>query len=274
MGLLIHRLITVLNTEDPESTIYHIALNLVLHYTMISTSSIGEIADLCNVSKSTISKFARTIGFDDYYHLKESAPFIENRFHFNLNYLTNILDTIDTDGLAPYFEAITRDINFFKDNIAMEAIDQLAQDLVKYDEIYAFGLLFSETAALDLQYKLAYLQKFIVTRQEDTEQERIIENADDSKLIIIFSNSGNYVKKHQLKELSPRQKIFEKSKAKIVLITSNPEMLDNENIDYCILFHHETKVQTHYFMYQIITDMIALRYRYFSSICIKNRGSS
>lgn len=265
MGLLIHRLITILNTEDPESTIYHIALNLVLHYTLISHSTIGEIADLCNVSKSTISKFARTIGFDDYNHLKESAPFIENRFHFNLNYLTNILGTIDSDGLAPYFDAITRDIIFFKDNISLEAIDQLAQDLVHYDKVYAFGLLFSESAALDLQYKLAYLQKFIVTRQEDTEQERIIEDADEDTLIIIFSNSGDYIKKHQLKELSPRQKIFDKSKAKIVLITSNPEMLDNNTVDYCILFHHETKVQTHYFMYQIVSDMIALRYRHFSA---------
>lgn len=265
MGLLIHRLITILNTEDPESINYHIALTLVLNYNVISGSSIGNIATLCNVSKSTISKFARIIGFDDYYHLKQSAPFIENRFHFNLNYLTNILDTIDTEGLDPYFEAITRDINYFKENIDLKMIDQLAQDLVKYDEIYAFGLLFSETAALDLQYKLAYLQKFIITRQEDTEQERIIENADADKLIIIFSNSGNYVKKHHLKELSPRQKIFEKSKAKIVLITSNPEMVENKNVDYCILFHHETNVQTHYFMYQIITDMVALRYRHFSS---------
>ncbi|API88776.1 RpiR family transcriptional regulator [Marinilactibacillus sp. 15R] len=269
MGLLIHRLITILNTEDPDSTNYHIALTLVLHYTKISRSSIKEIADLCSVSKSTISKFARTIGFDDYYHLKESAPFIENRFHFNFNYLTNILGTIDSEGLAPYFDAITKDINYFKENLDLETIDQLAKDLVSYDQVYAFGLLFSETAAVDLQYKLAYLQKFIVTRQEDTEQERIIETARDDKLIIIFSNSGEYVKKHQLKQLSPRQKIFEKSNAKIVLITSNPEMLENENIDYCILFHHETNMQTHHFMYQIITDMIALRYRYYSTKQIK-----
>lgn len=266
MGLLIHRLLTVLSTEVPTSTNYHIAMTLLRHYDLISVSSIGSIARLCNVSKSTISKFARLLGFEDYISLKDTAPFVENRFHFNLNYLTNILTPIEKEGIEPYFDAIIRDIQFYKKSINIESIDRLAQDLIQYENVAAFGLLFSESAAIDLQYKLAYNKKFIFTNLNDIEQENFIEHAGEDTLIIIFSNSGDYIKKNQLKEGNLQKKPFQKTNAKIVLITSNPDMQQNEAIDYCILFHHETTIQTHYFLYQIVTDMIVHRFRFFKQL--------
>lgn len=268
MGLLIHRLLTLLNTEDPNSTNYHIAMTLLQNYDSISTLSIGSIAELCSVSKSTISKFARSIGFDDYFALKDTAPFKENRFQFNLNYLTNILTPIEKEGTDPYFEAIIKDIHFYQKSIDLETIDRLANDLLKYEHIAAFGLLFSESAAIDFQYKLAYNKKFIFTCLSDTEQEKFIENATEDTLIIIFSNSGNYIKQNQLKEGNFQKRVFQKTKAKVVLITSNEKMKENQDIDYCILFHHETSAQTHYFMYQIVSDMIVHRYRYFKHLAV------
>ncbi len=69
MGPLIIRLLTVLNNETTSSTYYHIAQTLLNNYSIIDKSSISDIATLCTVSKSTISKFARSIGFEDYYEL-------------------------------------------------------------------------------------------------------------------------------------------------------------------------------------------------------------
>ncbi len=71
MGPLIIRLLTVLNNETTSSTYYHIAQTLLNNYSIIDKSSISDIATLCTVSKSTISKFARSIGFEDYYELKK-----------------------------------------------------------------------------------------------------------------------------------------------------------------------------------------------------------
>lgn len=268
MGLLIHRLLTLLNTEEPNSTNYHIAMTFLQNYDSISTLSIGSMATLCSVSKSTLSKFARSIGFEDYFDLKDKAPFKENRFQFNLNYVSNILTPIENEGTDPYFEAIIKDIQFYQKSINLETIDRLANDLIKYENVAAFGLLFSESAAIDFQYKLAYNQKFIFTCLSDIEQEKFIGNAKEDTLVIIFSNSGDYVKKNQLKEGNFQKKIFQKTKAKIVLVTSNSKMVKSKDIDYCILFHHETSSQTHYFMYQIVTDMIVHRYRYFKQSII------
>ena len=94
MGLLIIRLLNLLNNEPTDSTNNYIGLTMINHYDQIQTLSIGEFAALCHVSKSTVSKFARTLGFDDYGDLKDNAAFIENRFNNPLNYRSNIMCSI------------------------------------------------------------------------------------------------------------------------------------------------------------------------------------
>lgn len=265
MGLLIIRLITFLNSQSIESTNHHIAVTMLENYEHIHNMSIGETAKLCDVSKSTISKFARTIGFDDYLDLKDNASFIENRFNNPLNYLSNILTSIEEEGYDQYFDAVIKDVQYYKSHLDISAIDRTAKAIYEYSKVVAFGLVFSESAAMDLQYKLAYNSKFIHTFQDDSVQEEFLKNATEDTLIIIFTNSGNYLTKQQIRTGTPRKNIFSQTKAKIIVITSNPNVLKLPFVSEAIIFPHQTKYQTHAIMYQIITDMIVSRYR-----CFKN----
>ncbi len=266
MGQLILRLLVVLNNEKLDSTNYHIAMTLLNHYHNITTLSITEVAKLCNVSKSTVSKFARSIGFDDYFDLKDAAVFIENRFQNDLNYVSNILSSIERLGTESYFDAIIKDIEAYKKQIDLQAIDRLASDLLNYENVAAFGLLFSESAAIDLQYKLAYNGKFIVTFQSDIKQEEYIEQANEDTLIIIFSNSGNFLAKQQLRAGTPKKNVFKHTKAKIVAVTSNTEVKDYPFVADGIYFPHQTEIQTHAVLYQIIMDMLVSRFRYYRKL--------
>lgn len=259
MGLLIVRLLTLLNTKSLSSTFGHIALVLIQNYSQIYQLSISDMANLANVSKSTMSKFARKIGFDDYYDLKDNAPFVEDRFNNRLNYLTNIIDVLEKGDLDLYFQAIHSDIRKLQ-----ASIDRFAQQLVFYKKVAAFGLLFSESAALDFQYKLAYNGKFIYTCQNDYQQEQFIRQADKDTLIIVFTNSGDFVRQNQLVPSWPRKNSFAHSKAKIMAITSDTNLVRLDYINDAIVFPHQTDIQTHAFLYQIIMDLIVARYRYFA----------
>lgn len=59
-----------LREDDPgrrvDSTDYQIVRTLLGSLGEVGTSSIGEVAKLCGVSKSTLSRFVRGLGFDDY----------------------------------------------------------------------------------------------------------------------------------------------------------------------------------------------------------------
>jgi DNA-binding MurR/RpiR family transcriptional regulator len=56
MGSLLNRLLIILNDCDSHSTEYYIAMILLENYELIEALSIGEVANMCSVSKSAISK--------------------------------------------------------------------------------------------------------------------------------------------------------------------------------------------------------------------------
>ena len=72
MNILLNRLLALINQKESFSTEYYIAYSFLQNLFKISSFSIDETAQLCNVSKSTISKFVREIGFDDYTDFKLS----------------------------------------------------------------------------------------------------------------------------------------------------------------------------------------------------------
>lgn len=260
MGILLNRLLIILNDSDPKSTDYYIAFTLLSHFYSICEMSIGEVSALCSVSKSTISKFIRKLNFTDYAEFKAAAPFIENKYGFNLNYNQNIAEYIEQKSLDSYIDTIINDIDSCKKDIDMEKIKELAIDLVNYKKIASFGLLFSELGAMDLQTKLAYNGKFIITNLSDFKQDAIINNAKKDTLIIIYSNSGTYIQRYILSEFQIK-KDYSKIKAKIVLITGNAKMENHPDVDLCINFRHKSTVQTHSILYPLINDIIIMEYR-------------
>jgi DNA-binding MurR/RpiR family transcriptional regulator len=71
---IIHaRLLNVLNDEPLGSIDRHVATVMLEHISELADLSIGELADRCTVSKSTLSKFVRKLGFEDYIDFKLEA---------------------------------------------------------------------------------------------------------------------------------------------------------------------------------------------------------
>lgn len=208
MSLLIIRLLHLLNGSSLDTTNYHIALKMLENYGKLPLMSIGDTAKLCNVSKSTISKFARQIGFDDYLDLKDNAITLENRNNSPLSYRSNILNAIEQEGFEEYLDAMIEDIQFFKESVDVSAIDKIVNRIKEFDYVVALGLIFSESAAMDLQYKLAYKGKFLRTFLDDTDQEHFLKEADENTLAIVLTNSGEYLTTRQQKLGAPKKDIF------------------------------------------------------------------
>ena len=62
MGTLYTRLSSITGEMSPESIEHHIARVMLEHIHQLNNISIGTMADLCSVSKSTISKFVKQLG--------------------------------------------------------------------------------------------------------------------------------------------------------------------------------------------------------------------
>lgn len=173
MGVLLMRLIDVLNEYEADSTFYNIAYTMFLNFDQLKILSIGEVAKMCHVSKSTISKFVRALHFEDYNDFKSEAEFKKNRFHNPYNYNDNIQSFIQTQGQTAYIQNIIQDLQLLN-QIDHNILDQIAQMIYQYPVVCAFGTLFSQLGALDLQYKLAYNHKFIVSYTNDVKQDEYL----------------------------------------------------------------------------------------------------
>lgn len=261
MGSAITRLLIILNDESPLSTDYVIALRLIENFSDITKLTIQGVADICNVSKSKISKFIRKIGYDDYLTFKAEISFnsnLQEKMNFN-----HLLRNINKKGIDTYLDTVVNDVEKMKNTLDLFHIDKLAGDLYSYKYIAAFGTLHSAVAALQLQFRLAYRNKFIITIMNDTKQKEFIESAKNDTLIIIFSDTGNYINVEQLQEGNFPKSVFNKTKAKVVLITSNRDMINNSNIDYSIFYDYTSNIHTYSVLYSLLTDLIAFRYDIF-----------
>ena len=74
---LYYRLIIYLDTADENDTNYNIAWYMVHHLEKIATIEISELDKECFVSPATISRFCRTLGYDNFAHLKQDCTYIK-----------------------------------------------------------------------------------------------------------------------------------------------------------------------------------------------------
>ena len=56
-----------------------------------------------------------------------------------------------------------------------------------------------------MQYKLAYNHKFIMSYVNDVKQDEYLKNNSEQGVVIIYSNSGNYLNKYQLSSFDEKK---------------------------------------------------------------------
>ncbi len=261
MGLLYSRLLIILNEEQQDSTFYHIATVMLQMMDVLGTLSINELAQACGVSMSTISRFVRYIGYEDYSDYLGAIPRGDNSDDYAFSYVPNVMGYIDEVGLDGFVDTVLADMRATYEQLDWEAIDRLVVDLYTHEHVGIFGLMYSETAAIDFQSKLSHFNKFVVTNLSDIKQEEYIRQADENTLIVIFSDSGMFMDSYQDVFILSSKEFPQRVRAKFVVITANPEAANDPRVSYCVLFQRTQKVSTHREVYSMLTDIIAYRYR-------------
>lgn len=262
MGTLYTRLSSTTSEMPPESIEHHIARVMLEHIHQLNDISIGKMAEMCAVSKSTISKFVKQLGFEDYKEFRAEAYSRGKREIYikDLNTI-NVTDYILKNGTEQYLDVLFTDIRQLFDQMDHSKIEQLITMIHDYEEVAAFGEGYSETAALNFQHKMSFYQKFIYTTMNDRKQVAYISHARENTLLLIFSNSGRYISEYTNLTDTPSKKCFEETGAKVVLFTSNGEMKKDPRVDLCINWEYKDLVQNHPILYQLLIEQIAAEYQ-------------
>ncbi len=218
-------LLSVLSSTSEDETNCKIANTILEKIDEVRDLNIIELAKICYVSNSSISRFCREIGLRDFNELKELMEISTNQFH----YITSSGDICENTML--YIDSVQENIQLIKDNLDLNAIKRIVDDLFKYNKIAAFGLLNAETVALGLQNDLLILNKKITTKISFQQQNDYIKKTNSEDLIIIFSSAGMYFTTNFHKT-----KFNKNDKPKIILITSNEQMKADDLFDEVLLY--------------------------------------
>lgn len=243
-------LTAIMNAEEIQSTDYRIAKYLLSNNYLVKRVSIQDVADNCYCSKSTISRFCRKLGYEDFYELNldlySSSQKSQDKFHKYIK---------ECDFASLYFTDVRSCLESAQQQIHDEDVTWLADEIAKYPNVGVFGNLQSHVLAENFQMDLGLCRKIINASALPEHQKTYIQQADQDTLIIIISCSGAYFRNQFDLSQFPKQK-----QPKFVLLTSNEKMLQNTMYHKVLYFPSESNYASQPRIIDFFLNLVAIAY--------------
>ncbi len=237
-------------SSKQDSTNGRIAAYILEHLDEIKDDSIRDLASKTYVSISSISRFCRDIGLNDYMELKELIA------STSLNFEVCSQAAVAQKQKEDYVSAVQESLERVRNSLDMNLLYRLAKDIRSYSKIAIFGMLKAETVAMNLQSDLTMLGKVSTTKLRFSEQVKYLKEAGADELIIIFSFTGIYYDYGM-----PRSNESGRHKRpKLYFITSDPEAKKNPAYDEVVWFDSLQNQASHPYQLQLIGSLIAQCY--------------
>lgn len=204
----------ILATEPPDSTNRVLALCILHTINEIGSANLSTnmLASRCNVSKPTIVRFCRSLGFES---------FTDFKFALVQSYdigstdaaLSKMPSITNYDRFAAeYLDEVQQSIQWMKDTLPVWQLKELAQEIVRRKNIYLFGNSQAYDSACNLMNKLLVQGIKAEVVSATLKQAECIRNMEENALGIVLSVNGHFwdtfVDRTCFSEKKPAQRIY------------------------------------------------------------------
>lgn len=208
------QLLNVINRESRDSTNFIIAQYMLEHLERMKVISTKELAGECNVSKSSISRFCRKIGYEDFLELQIAIATYDSHIDQRI---PDLKGSDTKEFVNTYLADTKRIVDHLEQYLDTAALEELAADLHSFSRVVLMGHVQSSLPAFSLQHYLTLLHKFTYSTQDPTEQKEMLEQFGEGDLIIIFSAGGRFLER----VLDPVSVMNRKNRPRIYMITAS-----------------------------------------------------
>lgn len=193
------------NTYETDEIYYKIAEKMLENFSVVSEMSISELSDFLFVSQSTIYRFIKMMGYENYNQMKAGQiTFLEN-YYLQGRYVSQNANINHFDN---YIDYMLKKIHVLKEKNIHVQVDQLIELILSVDEIIFVGMPMP-SFVWRLQMELVMLKKKTSAFLNPENQHQAIIHAKPNTLIIgiqylidssiFYSNMIKDVMKHQYK---------------------------------------------------------------------------
>lgn len=213
-------LIGMLNSEPKDSVNYTIAYHIVERIDQMESMNISDLAKQCNVSKATVSRFCRDLGFENFYEMR--ADFAE------VKDVEGMISTVRKRTDAEFLTDVKNSADLMLKNVSEKKLDRLADMINQYENIAIMGHIQSGNAALMLQHDLMNVVNHLTqVLNRPSEQISFFEEIKKPCLVIVFSIRGRFF--HDLYNINQVPRLPEGSA--ICMITTACPKLSYSGVD-------------------------------------------
>lgn len=150
----------LVNNYDKDAN-YAIAHYLLQNINHISDISIYTVSRECNVSQATVSRFCRKMGYEDFITFRDECE--TERITGGVAKLPHVgkeLALSDADSLHKTMARYACEVEKSLAQISEHKLNELVQDIKRYDHVYLFGISNTSLIAGHIQMHLGLWDKF------------------------------------------------------------------------------------------------------------------
>lgn len=180
-------LLSVVNDENTaNSTNRIIADYLLRNLHRLNVLTIYDVAEECFVSRSSIHRFLRQIGFDQFSYLGKYIQDSYQHYHAYYDYVNreNFIDKVKSK-----MNDMMDDISRFSDT---DAVKNLVELIHNYEKVYMLIASTSGSAATHFQEELLTIGKLIYVKTSAHVDINSFAELDENTLLVTCSVTGNY----------------------------------------------------------------------------------
>ncbi|WP_019229793.1 MurR/RpiR family transcriptional regulator [Sedimentibacter sp. B4] len=249
-------LIQMYNTYDHKSIFHSVATCLVKNYRLLDTMTSAEIADLCNVSLSTLNRFFRMMGYPmTVSKLPLLASQTKDNYMFDGNYIPMQSARSTTESSIDYYiNTLQERITSLHESIDKEQIKKLVEDINSCRKVVFLGCPIPQ-GVWRLQMDLTLRGIDNSAFMDPNYQYEELNSIEDNTIVFYtqYCRLGDNVYKNGI--ISGKDKI-----KKVVLVTNSTIHPLSSLADYSFLFEGNGTEQDNILM-NIYINIIALAFR-------------
>lgn len=216
MGCLSDKLLNFIDHTRVRDVNYDIAFEMVRNYQRLPDMSISEIAEMCFVSTSTISRFCKFLGYQNFTEFKEHLGV---SFYIKTDYSKSLTAYLGKDKEVAhdiFKNEIINNINQMMTPENLETAEQIAEAIHGSKHIAFFGSHYNLNVGKHFQKKMLMMGKYVELYTDWDEQYESAVKLNGDSLALVLSVECSYLSRYA----SIWSAIVD-SGAEIALITQN-----------------------------------------------------
>lgn len=178
-----------LRTYPEDSLYYGIAKTIVREINCREHLSSNYLARACNVSKTSLTRFCRDLGYDTLSQFRDDLlrgdSDVHRKYSLSLDSPSALKDT--------YFDHLSESLAWMKSHLDTNLLFQLARDIVSHEHVYLFGNAQSANSADSFMSTLLLQGKYVQVVPGKPEEERAaLRSLKPDSIVVVLSVYGTF----------------------------------------------------------------------------------